>query len=602
MGWVRVRGEPVPALERLLEACRGERLTRLRAVLVCTFTFHSGYFQQFLDALAECHPEGAEYIRSIPIDVVCDHRHYRGHSGAYNVRCWQGDGLFHPKLVLLLFSDRTVWIEGSLNFTRDGYTSNREVATCHEADRRLPHGVRELTRYLAAQGVEAAQEIIRATKSTRTDRANRSVTSLDTSLLLDFIGRTRKAHSVYLVAPFFDQRERAGPSIEAAALSVLANNYRSAAFRIFLPQFERPGGETVLQGSKGLFAQVFGAHTGDKRVAFRGVPSDERPMHAKILAVRHGKSGSRATVLTGSPNLTESALLKRGTKANVELARELSMKWRDVEELFRPLGRTFKKLADCNFEPPKPLASVGWHVLKSATYDPLRCRLQVEWRMPAHARQTLLYYAGVRLTVPTNGRVERFGIRNGELRIKTVCRENSERWSWCPIVIPFRCRLSLSEMPDQGEPPPEWWLAQLGALPGSTTNGEVVRGDGKGESQPDAAAFLLGERIRDLADRMRYALSVLTDGDGGGAERVKAHRDLLIRIFDAHDPSSAEDPTEQIWRTWVRLEVTQTVASAFRAAGITSRVNRRLVADLRQRLSDTVVTPGLDRHWHALLA
>ena len=48
-------------------------LKELRAVLVCTFTFDGGYFQQLLEALAEEDTSGADHLRAIPVDVVCDH-------------------------------------------------------------------------------------------------------------------------------------------------------------------------------------------------------------------------------------------------------------------------------------------------------------------------------------------------------------------------------------------------------------------------------------------------------------------------------------------------------------------------------------------------
>jgi hypothetical protein len=598
MGRVRVQTQRTAAIERLLDAAKRLGLSRLEAILACTFTFDSSYFEQLLEALAACHPEGDDLLRGIPVDVVCDFRHYHGHTDR-NVHTWHGDSLFHPKLILLLFADRVVWIEGSLNLTRAGYMTNQELASYHQSSRSLPHGVSELVRQLANQGVEAAKRIRNATANVRTEVQNRSVTSLDSALLDGFLGRVRKAHSVYLVAPFFDRREQAGPAIESAALQALAKSYPKAQFRIFLPELTRPDGTAALQGSKGLFTQVFGPRATEERLLFCGVPSNERPLHAKLLAVRHGNSGARVTVLTGSPNMTESALLKKGVRANVELARELSLRWKDIDQLLRPLGRKFKPLSECVFDPPLPIITSGWHALNSATYYPLRQKLELDWRRPEYARQTRLYYAGSELRVSANARASGLGIRNGELRLKSVCRENPARWSWCPIVIPYESRLALADLPEEGDPPPEWWLAQLGALP-TVRSGERTGGQGMGTAPSDPETFALGQRVRDLAERMRYAMDAIRNDDSTGSNRAGAHLDLLERIFDAHEPAKVREPLEQAWRIWVRLEIAETVTLAIAGRRAGQGKARRLRAELKRRLSSTNVPKALSQQWQVL--
>lgn len=601
MGRVKVQIQPVAAVERVLDAAKRAGLHRLDAVLACTFTFDRSYFEQLLDALAECHPEGGDRLREIPVDVVCDHRHYRGHAATYNVHCWAGDNLFHPKLLLLLFNDHIVWIEGSLNLTRAGYTVNRELVTFHENRKcKLPHGVRELVRNLASQGVDAARRVLKAVSGARTDVQNRSVTSLDSALLDGFLSRVKHAHSVYVVTPFLDHRDQAGLAIETAALKVLAGRYPDAAFRIFLPEVTRADGRPALQASKALFTQAFGPRAREGRLAFCGVSSDQHPLHAKLLAVRHGKQGARATVLTGSPNLTESALLKKGARANVELAREFTVHWKDLDRLLRPLGRRFKPLSDCSFEPPQSITAAGWHVLRSATYHPLRRELELEWRRPEYAQHTLLFYAGEKLAAPAEGNVKRFVIHDGELRIETVSRMNATRRSWCPIVIPIESRLALAGLPEQGEPPPEWWLAQLGALPTSRTvrNGETKSGTG---GSPDGkASFPLSQRVRDLADRMRYAIAVITDRDAGRATRVAGHLELLEKIFDVHDPSAASDSAERTWRLWVRLEVVQALVQATTGRNGGGRKARKLREGLRRRLLAVDLPLEPLEHWRSL--
>jgi len=339
-----------------------------------------------------------DYLRLIPVDVVCDRRHYRGHPADYNVHCWEGDNLFHPKLLLLLFSDRIAWVEGSLNITRAVYASNRELVTYHEnTRRRLSPGTRELVRQLAIQRAYAAKRILSAADGAlKTVASNRSFTSLDTAILETFLSHTKNTQGVYIVSPFLDQRDQVGPAIDSSVLKTLAKRYSKAQFRVFLPEITCANGERALQGSKGLFISAFGPKANKQRLAFCGVPSDQRALHAKLLAVRHGKAGARASVLTGSPNLTENALCKAGSKANVELARALNIRWKDVQTILRPLGSRFKPLSQCKFEPMQSAVVSGWHVLKSATYHPLQCELELEWRQPDAPSHTQLYYAGAR--------------------------------------------------------------------------------------------------------------------------------------------------------------------------------------------------------------
>lgn len=602
MGEVKVEIHPVAAAERVLDATRRVGLDRLEALLARTFTFDRGYFEQLLDALAACHPEGGDRLREIPVDVVCDHRHYRGHAATYNVHCWAGDNLFHPKLFLLLFDDQIVWIEGSLNLTRAGYTVNRELVTFHENRHcKLPHGVRVLVRCLASQGVDAARRVLRATSGLRTDVRNRSVTSLDSALLDGLLGRVRHAHSVYVMSPFLDHRDQAAPAIETAALKVLAQRYPDAAFRLFLPEVTGVNGKPVLHASKALFTQAFGPRVREDRLAFCGVPSDQHPLHAKLLAVRHGKQGALATVLTGSPNLTESALLKKGVRANVELAREFTVRWKDVEGLLRPLGRRFKPLSDCSFGPPQSITAAGWHVLRSATYYPLRRELELDWRSPEYMERSWLFYAGEKLAVPAQGNLQGFVIRGGELRLETVNRVDPARRSWCPIVIPIESRLALAELPGQVEPAPEWWLAQLGALPSPSTARDGQVRAGTRHSSQAKTSFSLSQRVRDLADRMNYAIAVITNADTGRAARVAGHLELLEKIFDVHDPSAVSQPAERTWWLWVRLEIVQALVQATNGRNKGGRKVRKLRDELKRRLSDMKVTPELIEQWRSLM-
>jgi hypothetical protein len=602
MGRVIVQNEPSSAIERLLDSIKRSGLDRLEAILACTFTFDGSYFGQILDALAASESQGLDRLRSIPVDVVCDRRHYRGHPADYNVHCWAGENLFHPKLVVLLFTDRIAWVEGSLNLTRAGYSNNRELVTYHEDVRRkLSQGTRKLVQQLAIQGVDAAQRIHAAANGPlKTEVSNRSFTSLDAPILERFLNRTQRAESVYIVSPFLDQREQAGVALDSSILKTLAKRYPKAQFRVFLPEIARVNGERALQGSKGLFISAFGPKATKERLGICGVPSDERRLHAKLLVMRHGKSGARASVLTGSPNLTENALSRAGSKANVELARALNIRWKDVQKILRPLGSRFKPLSQCKFEPMQATVVPGWPVLKSATYHPLQGELELEWRRPGDLSLTQLYYAGASLAAPAHGPIRGFGIRNGELRIETVSRENPNRRSWFPIVIPFGEQLALTGLPEEGIPSPEWWLSQLGGLPAKSIPGaERQSAGGKNDPSPPTG-FSLGQKVRDLAERMHYVENLFVNSDALKPYEINAHLDLLEKIFELHDPGGVNDVGEKLWRLWVRLEVAGIITSA------ASRVRRRrdrarkLASELRRQLLTSKVPADLRLQWRAL--
>jgi hypothetical protein len=596
MGRLKVLDEPVSGVERLLEMAKLAGIENLQAVLACTFTFDRGYFEQVIDALVEMHADGRDGLRGVPIDVVCDHRHYRGHGTGYNVHCWKESNLFHPKLLMLCFADRFVWLEGSLNLTRAGHGVNRELASYHESDRRaLPTGVLNLLRRLALQGLDAARLITQGVGRRRTVSRNRSLTSLDASLLECLLGRVRHATQVALVAPFFDQREQGEPTIDTSALRRLAQAYPNTPFRIYLPHVTGPDGKDALQAHRAVFSHAFGPNAGIERVAFCGVPSEQCPLHAKLIALQHGTRGSEATLLTGSPNITENALMRKGASANVELARELRVRWRDTEALLGRLGRKFKPLSECRFLPPPPIKMFGWHALQSAVYNPLERELELVWLKPMN--ETILRYDGKTLHASAHGSISGITIRADDLRLETVCRGDPTRYSWCPIVIPIDARLSLADWPES-EAPPEWWITQLGALSGLSARRDGVTRLAAGSPSDSTTSFPIAKRVRDFAQRMNFAVAELTSADNPRG-RVRGLLSLLQKIFQTHDPANATTAIERTWRLWVRLEVTQALALSSRGH-VGSRQVGRLARDLKAQLAATKVTVDAESSWRAL--
>jgi hypothetical protein len=90
-----------------------------------------------------------------------------------------------------------------------------------------------------------------------------------------------------------------------------------------------------------------------------------------------------------------------------------------------------------------------------------------------------------------------------------------------------------------------------GLLTGSHSSRDVAA---SGEGGPfQSNGFEWSERVRDLAKRMRFFKSTC-DETLNSVER-DWWRKLFFKIYDSHDPLSASTLHEQVWRTWVRLEL-----------------------------------------------
>ena len=156
MATVELLSKDTSALERLLDALKDRSGGPIRAILACTFTFDRGYWERILEEIRDLAPGGSERMSRIPIDVVCDRRHYRGHGSGYNVTRWPGPGLFHPKLFMILREHEVLRVEGSLNLTSAGWSQNREIAIFERSGtKRLPMDLRWLLRSLS--GVSAVE-------------------------------------------------------------------------------------------------------------------------------------------------------------------------------------------------------------------------------------------------------------------------------------------------------------------------------------------------------------------------------------------------------------------------------------------------------------
>ena len=549
MSRVSLLDAPQPLLDRLAEAVKQRAERKLRAVLACTFTFNSDWFETVLEHVLADIPRSG-----VPIDVVCDELHYRGHGRGYNVTRWpRRMGLFHPKLLLVLFDDDLVWAEGSLNMTREGWQRNRELVLLHEPmSPLLPRAVgRLLSRFVH---VTAAREILARTRIS--DLAGSLGSSEGVSIGKRFLYGLggKRARALHVVTPFLDQGET-GDALEASALATLVNGTNPDQVHLYLQALNEEG--TRVQGSASIRAALTKRH-----VIIHPVPEKPGSLHAKLVVARFGWGGSKARLLCGSPNVTRNALFV-SKRANIELGRRIDARWIDVEPVLRAI-RPLKarRIDQVKFQPPPFVAEDrGCDAVERAVYVPLEGVIELTWRRPDRRSATRVSYAGTAIEdlgfTPDRrrfSRSQRFDFDRPWIDVAE--RRNTQRCSKVPIEVP------LEEIADLGDGvvprTPEEWLEGLGTVGGLTSGLEDSNRAGTRDvaSADDARTFDLGRRVRDLAARARGAKALLLE-EGLSAGRVLSRWRYIKRVWEEHDPACGRDALVNLWRAWVRLVIAQ---------------------------------------------
>lgn len=272
--------------------------------------------------------------------ALVDRRHA---SGAHNLR-WDLLGAqpppgacFHPKVALLLWSEKLRLLVGSANLTEQGYRRNREVVGMLEYSPSAP-GPRECLdgalgflravadRAPAGGGrdrwidlvVEAGQRSA-GWAIPDTGVSFCSVGAGDDEELLTRVDRLLPSDSppdsAWVVSPFFDQagnepgrrlwrvlRQRG----EAVVRYVVAAHLGEGGYRVEAPQglMAHPSPRSVIK------LERLEPERDDRE------PPRERPLHAKCI--RLSRSGSWDAILVGSSNFTSAGMGLMGAGANVE--------------------------------------------------------------------------------------------------------------------------------------------------------------------------------------------------------------------------------------------------------------------------------------------
>ncbi len=526
------------------------------AILACTYTFNAEFFTDLLARFAEAACEGGigkgRLFTSLPVDIVCDSTRYSGHQLGFNVSFWPiSSRLFHPKLFIVLFSNEVVWSDGSLNLTRAGWRRNREIAMLHRPGHRaLPRNLRSLLEALSS--VIAAKRILEGTVNEKNgNRSGQFLTSLHEPIGIRFLTNAPKyADEVHLFAPFFERAESNEESLDGKWLQKLTELYPNAHFHVYLPQLEDQ--PLRVQGCKQLFVDAQKKLT--QTITLHPVERTHGPLHGKgTCVVYRRKRTEHAYVLVGSPNMTYAALLMRS--GNIESAWIFNERWKNAKQLIRPIGSKKCLIDNAEFIPPEMNLVKTWMPLHLATYDPLRCELKIEWKKKDEALLTDLYYANnpKPLAFSPNNCVRHFHLVEGICWLLTRKRGGGAVDGCCPINVPVEAFPACKD--DAKERTPEEWLRMLGVV---WTEGKEVNKKSspsfKKEFPDPVIGFRWSKRVRDLAARIRYIDDTLRDEKLNMDERQWL-TNLFLHIYDTHDPSKSNNIHEQIWRAWVRLEL-----------------------------------------------
>ena len=248
-----------------------------------------------------------------------------GHLRHLNLRylaagIYMPQGVAHGKLILLLGPDKGRLLVGSGNLGILGYTRNAELFEAYEYSGEQPGqlpeflAVRELIEQLATRGYvhapaaaqiramwDEAPWLYGAPSPSARVRHNLDVSFLD-QLAVAVGGR--EVRELVTMAPFLDRHAR--------ALGDLLARLRPRAVRLLLQRGRASADPNAVLG-------ILGDYPGRSSIELFEVESDggQRWAHAKLMLARLDDAD---LCLQGSPNLSQMALTRAGSEANLEVA------------------------------------------------------------------------------------------------------------------------------------------------------------------------------------------------------------------------------------------------------------------------------------------
>lgn len=315
--------EHVTNLFPYLVAEEQHRDHQVEEALFLTFNVDLGYFETRLLGLLRA--TGARITVVADAGVWSPDTRAVKHAGrAYHLGLVEHATAFHPKLMVLAGPKRVTAAVGSGNLTIGGWQYNRELLTVFAGDLDgLPVAFRDIRDALSALATSVAVDPVTARALDRTVR--RLSDMLDAAPAVD---TGHRVHPSWL-GPLIDHLP-AGP-VGDLLLSAAFHDPDAGAVRSMLARIRpdrvrvavQPGWTHVDAAALDRVLTEYATRTG----ALVELLQDAESLGTKAARYRHGKLIEWVTVdgvrraMTGSPNLTSVALLRRGgAGGNLELA------------------------------------------------------------------------------------------------------------------------------------------------------------------------------------------------------------------------------------------------------------------------------------------
>jgi len=304
-----------------------EILTELREsgedyenAILSTFSFSPSFFESKILPILRSKDIQNIMLLIDPIDHETTFKEAKQIGVLYLLEPMSIRNTFHPKFLLLTSNDAGKLIIGSANITQEGYTSNAEVLTSLDYDKDNPSAevlslfveMKEFLRRLVEKG------LIKSNKHIAKIVQTIDVPWLDGKPIV--AEKVRLIHS--LDVPILEQIHKTleGQDIEQITISSFlfgpeVIRYICERLCKRLNIIVQPGRVVGLSQSE---LESIIKDTEAKLNFYKIVFKDEEPrfLHAKIILVKTNKG---SYCLTGSANLTSSALLSTPTSGNVEV-------------------------------------------------------------------------------------------------------------------------------------------------------------------------------------------------------------------------------------------------------------------------------------------
>lgn len=329
---------------------RGKAYT---AGILCTYSLDIEFLENFLlrlDGFTNCSDLCIFTDRNVYEKLFEDGKsiNYRWINKRYFLIPIDVHGVFHPKIYILASEKYARIGIGSANLTREGLSSNLEVASVFEVnskDKAFSSVLNDIVKFLndlvaysestiAHRFISSFNEIIQGLKEDNEDKSIHVLHNLNDSILLQAkkLMSQQKVNAIKVFSPFYDKK--------MMVYRQLKKNYPMASIQFY-----------IQQGKTNFPVDEFKLL--DETSTQYIIKNHERYMHGKVLIF---DTESGFYVLTGSSNFTSAALLSSKKSGNIELSLFGSVKKGLVNEIINPAG--YKPIVLRNFDNLETMSAV----------------------------------------------------------------------------------------------------------------------------------------------------------------------------------------------------------------------------------------------------